>query len=242
MSDHQETVCLIVPCFNEEARLDMDRFAAGPASCVFLFVNDGSTDGTAHAIRGRLSERVFLLDLPQNVGKAEAVRVGMLHATESPVFAGAVWIGYWDADLATPLTEVEYLLRFVHLLDEAVHSVWGSRVYRLGSRIQRSHPRHLAGRLVATVLGLFLGLPSYDSQCGAKLFRREVVRAAFTEPFTSRWLFDAELLMRLAEYRIVECPLREWRDIPGHPLRLVSMAYTILPDLIRIRKKYGSLK
>jgi glycosyltransferase involved in cell wall biosynthesis len=241
MSDHQETVCLIVPCYNEEARLDMDRFAAGPASCVFLFVNDGSTDGTAHAIRERLGERVFLLDLPRNVGKAEAVRSGMLHASRTSPLNGAAWIGFWDADLATPLSEVTSFLRFGQFMGDRVDSIWGSRVYRLGSSIRRSYLRHLAGRLVATAAGVLLGLPSYDSQCGAKLFRREIVEIAFSEPFISRWLFDMELLMRLKDYRIVEYPLRQWRDISGSRSRMVTMALRVFPELVRIWLKYGRL-
>jgi len=219
----------------------MDRFAAGPGSCVFLFVNDGSTDGTAHAIRERLGERIFLLDLPRNVGKAEAVRSGMLHASRTSPLNEAAWIGFWDADLATPLSEVTSFLRFGQLVEDRVDSIWGSRVYRLGSSIRRSYLRHLAGRLVATAAGFLLGLPSYDSQCGAKLFRREIVEIAFSEPFISRWLFDMELLMRLKDYRIVEYPLRQWRDISGSRSRMVTMALRVLPELVRIRLKYGRL-
>jgi glycosyltransferase involved in cell wall biosynthesis len=243
MPDHPEKVCLIVPCYNEEARLDMDRFAAGPACCLFLFVNDGSTDRTAHLIRKRLDERVFLLDLPRNAGKAEAVRAGMLHASRTPPLNEAAWIGYWDADLATPLSEVDAFLRFCRLLEEEqVDSVWGSRVYRLGSSIRRSYLRHLAGRLVATAAGFLLGLPSYDSQCGAKIFRREIVERAFSEHFISRWLFDVELIMRLKDFHVVEYPLQQWSDIPGSRLRIVTMGLRVIPDLVRIRMKYGRLK
>jgi glycosyltransferase involved in cell wall biosynthesis len=242
MSSGDEKVCLVVPCYNERARLDLERFRAAPSACRFLFVNDGSTDGTAEAIRTRLDERVYLLDLPRNVGKAEAVRAGMLHAVATSPLKEAPWIGYWDADLATPLLEVHGFLRFSDLLDARVDSVWGSRVDRLGSAIRRSYLRHLAGRLVATAAGLLLGLPSYDSQCGAKLFRREIVRAAFSEPFVSRWLFDMELLMRLSDFRLVEYPLREWSDVPGHRLRIVRMALKVVPELLRIRRKYGRLK
>jgi len=241
MPNHQEKVCLIVPCYNEEARLDMDRFVAGPARCLFLFVNDGSTDGTAHAIREQLGERVYLLDLPRNVGKAEAVRAGMLHASRTSPLNEADWIGFWDADLATPLSEVTAFLRFGQIVEDRVDSIWGSRMDRLGSAIRRSYLRHLAGRLVATAAGFLLGLPSYDSQCGAKLFRREIVEIAFSEPFICRWLFDMELLMRLKDYRIVEYPLRQWRDISGSRSRMVTMALHVLPELVRIRLKYGRL-
>jgi glycosyltransferase involved in cell wall biosynthesis len=242
MSDHQETVCLVVPCYNEEGRLDLGKFQAGPARCRFLFVNDGSSDRTAEVIRKALGEQTFLLDLSRNVGKAEAVRAGMLHALRTPPLSEAAWIGFWDADLATPLSEVEGFLRFFYFLEESVDSIWGSRVYRLGSSIRRSYLRHLAGRLVATAAAFLLGLPSYDSQCGAKLFRREIVESAFSEPFTSRWLFDMELVMRLKNRRIVEYPLRQWTDVPGRRSRIVTMAARVVPDLIRIRMRYGRLR
>lgn len=242
MPDHQEAVCLVVPCYNEATRLDLGKFQAGPARYRFLFVNDGSSDRTAEVIRKGLDERVFLLDLSRNVGKAEAVRAGMLHALRTPPLSEAAWIGYWDADLATPLSEVEGFLRFCRSLEEPVDSIWGSRVYRLGSSIRRSYLRHLAGRLVATAAALLLGLPSYDSQCGAKLFRREIVESAFSEPFASRWLFDMELVMRLKNRRVVEYPLRQWTDVPGHRSRIVTMAVRVVPDLIRIRMMYGRLR
>ena len=242
MPDNQEKICLIIPCYNEEARLDMDRFAAGPASCSFLFVNDGSTDRTAQVIRARPDQRIFLLDLPRNSGKAEAVRAGMLHAYRTPPLSESAWVGYWDADLATPLSEAESFLRYCRLLEERVDSVWGSRVYRLGSSIQRSFLRHLAGRLFTTAAGFLLGLRSYDSQCGAKIFRRETVVTAFSEEFISRWLFDVELLMRLKHLHIVEYPLRYWRDIPGSKLRIVAMAPGVISDLLRIRRRYGRLQ
>jgi hypothetical protein len=89
--------------------------------------------------------------------------------------------------------------------------------------------------------GLLLNIGSYDSQCGAKIFRREVVTSAFGAPFVSRWLFDIELLFRLRTAAIVECPLQQWRDVPGSRLRLVTMALRVVPDLLRIRARYGRL-
>jgi len=239
MSDPEETVCLVIPCHDEARRLELDRFTAGPDFCRYLFVNDGSRDGTAALIRSRLGPRLSLLDLPRNVGKAEAVRAGMLHALRTPPLEAASWFGYWDADLATPLAEVEAFLRFAEFTGERVEAVWGSRVFRLGSRIRRSYTRHLIGRLVATAARLLLGLESYDSQCGAKLFRREVVGAAFAEPFVSRWLFDMELLFRLADRRIVEYPLRQWTAVPGSLGSLASMAGRVAVDFARIRARYG---
>jgi glycosyltransferase involved in cell wall biosynthesis len=242
MPDDQEAVSLVIPCYNEAARLDMRRFTGSPSAYAFLFVNDGSTDGTADLVRRQADDRIVLLDLPRNVGKGEAVRTGMLHAARTPPLSRAAWIGYWDADLATPLSEVDGFLQYSRLYGTQVDSVWGSRVYRLGGTIRRRYSRHLAGRLFATVAGVSLNLPCYDSQCGAKLFRRQIVDAVFSEPFISRWLFDVELLMRLSRFTVVEYPLRHWREIPGSALRLSAAALSVLPDLARIRRRYGRLR
>ncbi|MBK8203646.1 MAG: hypothetical protein IPK68_15420 [Bdellovibrionales bacterium] len=84
-------------------------------------------------------------------------------------------------------------------------------------------------RVFATLASLVLGLPVYDTQCGAKMFRREIAQSVFSEPLISRWLFDIELLFRIMttqEYKekgsamIHELPLNQWHDIAGSKLRL----------------------
>lgn len=231
-------VCLIVPCFNEAARLDVGRFAAPPAGVTCLLVDDGSRDATLDLLRQHVSPAMHVLALPQNVGKAEAVRQGMLHARASGLADDVEWVGYWDADLATPLSEVGHFLEYAALEDGPVDGILGSRIYRLGSRIVRSYRRHLLGRAFTTVAAILLGLEFYDSQCGAKLFRTALVEAAFGEPFESRWIFDLEILLRLRAYRLIECPLREWADVAGSRLNPVKVAVPTLVDLLRIRRRY----
>src|SRR5687768_8123769 len=102
-------VCLVVPCYNEERRLDVpafERFLEASPEVSFCFVNDGSRDRTQsvlNALQTAHESSVLAVDMPQNVGKAEAVRQGMLRAHGWKPFA---FIGYWDADLATPLEAV----------------------------------------------------------------------------------------------------------------------------------------
>jgi glycosyltransferase involved in cell wall biosynthesis len=226
-------VIVVVPHYNEAARLRIDDFrdyAARNPRTGFLIVDDGSTDGTGDLIRDALSSGdlgLRLHSLPENQGKAEAVRVGMRRALE----ADPLMVGYWDADLATPLGELDGMLRVLddrHDLD----AVLGSRVRLLGHDVRRSPWRHYLGRVFATVASLILELPVYDTQCGAKLFRTgPVLRSALAEPFQSRWIFDVELLARLHAARgasiverLVEYPLREWRDVAGSKLGPMHMA------------------
>lgn len=226
----QGRTVVVVPCFNERARLDVERFrdfVEREPDTEVLFVDDGSTDGTGALLRDvtAASEGLFLLSLPENRGKAEAVRQGILHGLD----AGADFIGYWDADLSTPLDEVPRLTAHLQA-NPALLAVIGSRVMLLGRRIERNPWRHYVGRVFATGASLALGLPVYDTQCGAKLFRAtDAVRSAFSTPFSDRWVFDVELIGRITDAAggapgdvVHEWPLTEWRDVEGSKVGLAD--------------------
>jgi dolichyl-phosphate beta-glucosyltransferase len=215
-------VRIIVPCYNEQARLDVaafDRFLTRTEGIGIIFVDDGSQDGTSsvlHELERRFPSRVVVIDLLVNQGKGEAVRTGMLRAMD----LGAEYAGYFDADLATPM---EAALEFVEMLDRypELQFVIGTRVALLGRSITRKASRHYVGRVFATAASLVLALPVYDTQCGAKLLRvSERARSLFKSPFGSRWIFDVELFARyLSTYGgpegLYELPLRRWTDV-GH--------------------------
>ncbi len=243
---------VVVPCFNEARRLDAGafrRFLAAHSELRLLFVNDGSTDATQSVLEelAAITEgRAEVLALPVNAGKAEAVRQGIERACQ----ARPEFVGYWDADLATPLTEIEAFRDELRRRPELV-AVIGSRVRRLGAEVERRAARHYLGRIFATVASLVLDLAVYDTQCGAKLFRTsEEVASAFASPFVSRWIFDVEVLARLVAYRrqhggtplaraVLEHPLRVWRDVAGSKLSARHMVGAFV-DLMRIRRRYAS--
>lgn len=234
-------IVLVVPCYNEEKRLDLEAFEEGAQGEIqILFTDDGSKDRTVERIEKFIvgKPNLHVHRCPKNGGKAAAVREGMLHISQHPVLSTAEWVGFWDADLATPLWEVPNMLQYAELYHTPVDSIWGSRVYRLGSRIVRSAKRHYLGRGFATVIGVLLKVESYDSQCGAKLFRREHLEKAFGEPFLSNWIFDVEILLRLKRHNIIEYPLRAWEDVPGSKVKIYKEILRVFRDILRIRKKY----
>ena len=208
---------VIIPCHNEAKRLNLAafrRFEAEHPEAALLFVDDGSTDATAACLAD-----FPLLHLEENVGKAEAIRRGIIATLALDASTEA--FAFLDADLATGLDE---LTRLVGILAEKprLAMVIGSRWPHLGAHIRRGAVRALAGRLMAWMIRLALGRPVYDTQCGAKIFRREVAWALFGRPFHSRWLFDVELLLRL-HGRVEEVPLRAWREVGGSKLGLGAM-------------------
>jgi len=222
---------IIIPCFNEAQRFDQREFSVfllRHSVVDFIFVNDGSDDSTGDILerfRNKYPQRAIVVQLGENSGKAEAVRRGFQRA-----FQGRYeLIGYWDADLATPLEEID---RFSEIMENpGIQLIIGARVRLLGREIVRDPLRHLFGRVFATMASLILGIQVYDTQCGAKLFRNtETLRLAFSKPFWTRWIFDVEVMARLMTlYRCrgeqclaastVEYPLQKWTDVRGSKLK-----------------------
>ncbi|HET6418342.1 MAG TPA: hypothetical protein VFG22_18740, partial [Polyangiales bacterium] len=118
-------------------------------------------------------------------------------------------------------------------------------VQRAGAAIERNATRHYTGMAFATLASRALDISLYDTQCGAKLFARDLVPGLFSEPFLTRWLFDLELLMRLRRLlgreefdRIVyEHPLSVWVEKGDSRIRLRD-ALAVPYDLARIRRAY----
>lgn len=237
-------VLVVSPCFNESQRLPQDEFlnfVETHKEIEILFVNDGSTDNTSTILTSLCtkSESLHLLDLQHNRGKAEAIREGFLYAISQWQFEN---IAFWDADLQIPLSE---LITFIQMADEGFDVVMAMRIQRLGATMKRSMSRHILSRCFATCASITLNLPVYDTQCGAKLFKRNIVEGLFSEPFISKWLFDIELLARYKKQygreatckNIFEQPLRHLVDADGTNIKLMDWMKSPF-ELFKIRNKY----
>jgi glycosyltransferase involved in cell wall biosynthesis len=246
------SVIIVIPCYNEEKRLDRAGFLGftHPSHAIkFLFVNDGSTDNTLQvleSLRLAITDKFSVLSLLRNQGKAEAVRQGIMAALKSK----PDYVGFWDADLATPLDTIPEFIEFAESRPE-LSMVFAARVKLLGRTIQRRSSRHYLGRVFATAASTVLGMGVYDTQCGAKLFRATpLLNDLFEQRFQSRWIFDVEILARFItitrdrhmappDRLIYEFPLSQWKDIAGTKVRFCDFIRAAW-ELYLIHRKYFS--
>jgi len=121
------------------------------------------------------------------------------------------------------------------------------RVRLLGREISRRPARHYFGRVGATLISTTLGLAVYDTQCGAKVFRRsDALRDIFARPFLSRWIFDVEIIARYIERwgretaaaAMCEQPVMRWHDVTGSKVKSHDFLRA-LRDLWKIKRAYG---
>jgi glycosyltransferase involved in cell wall biosynthesis len=208
---------LIIPAYDEARRIaqtlaDAHAYLADrPFPTELILVDDGSDDETAAIAQAFTASHpnTRVLSILHG-GKAAAVRAGMLAASGAQ-------IAFCDADLATPLT---YLADLQRALDRGCDLAIGSREGIGAQRIGEPSYRHVMGRVFNGLVRLLVLPGIQDTQCGFKLFRREVARAIldrarlYAEPGARIsgprvTAFDVELLViaRRLGYQICAIPV-----------------------------------
>ena len=225
---------VVVPAYNESARLPetVRRSVAylddRPWRSRIVVVDNGSVDETAADARAAAvrTERVDVVVIGcSRAGKGAAVRRGLLTST-SPL------VGFFDADLATPL---DTLVPTVEALEAGADAVIASRHVSGASFVIPQPLRRRAGGTMFRLLTRSLVPGVADTQCGFKFFRREVVQTAIARVRTSGFAFDVELLAQVqrAGGTIVELPVA-WTDAAGstfHPVRDGLASFRAVFDL-----------
>jgi len=226
-------VGVVIPCYNEEKRLKSKEFIdfiEGNSGYHFCFVNDGSSDKTIEVLeqlRAGREHYISIYDCEKNGGKAEAVRQGLLHMAQ---YDDLDYLGFLDADLSTDLTDFDDLVKTISTTDFQI--VNGSRISRMGANITKESARKLISMTINLIICNILGMSFRDTQCGAKIMRKELIPIAFDKPFLTKWLFDVEIFMRMKHHFgkekardiICEQPLKRWIHADGSKLSMKDSA------------------
>jgi CheY-like chemotaxis protein/glycosyltransferase involved in cell wall biosynthesis len=246
----QRCVGVVIPCYDEEERLLSKEFTdyidknTGYHLC---FVNDGSKDNTLNVLKELQKGRenfITVYDCEKNGGKAEAVRLGMLHMAKKEDLD---YIGFLDADLSTDLADFDDLVKTIE--HSKFKIVSGSRIARMGANITKESAREIVSLTINFIIRKILSMNFKDTQCGAKIFRKEVIGIAFNKKFVTQWIFDVEIFKRMtlcfglksAKSMLCEQPLKRWIHTDGSKLSIKD-SVKIIGQLCQIAWVYRSKK
>ncbi len=237
---------VVIPCYNEESRLktaEFSNFVKNNHGYLLCFVNDGSKDNTLNVLKDFEEQNkgsVVVYDCEKNGGKAEAVRLGILHLLKDKSLD---YIGFLDADLSTNFDDFEDLAKTISGSNYKL--VAGSRISRMGANIIKQSSRGIISKTINFIIRKILGMEFQDTQCGAKIMTRDVAENLFNQPFYTRWIFDVEIFLRMKNYfgadkvqsLISEQPLKRWVHEDGSKLSMKD-SLKIIGQLYTIYSKY----
>lgn len=234
-------ISIVIPAYNEEARISvsLEKIAAYMYRRGTLYelivVNDGSTDSTLSVVQELIPKipSLKIVTYDKNQGKGNATKAGVLEAKGQIVF-------FTDADLSTPIEEIERFLVEIKQADVVI----GSRAAHGASiKIHEPFHREILGKLFCLFVRLFCVPGFADTQCGAKMFKGEVSRILFQQLKIARFAFDVELLYlaKRSGFRVKELPIT-WYFSNNSRVRTFRDGFKMLWDVMKIKAMHNSIK
>jgi len=233
---------IVIPAHNEEHRLPpmlgayakyFDEKYGNEAE--LIVVPNFCNDRTAEVARGigLRYPQVRVIDEPKRVGKGGAVLLGARTAEGD-------LIGFVDADGATPPESFDDLVQKISLDGCIIASRWMK-----GSDVSPKQPlsRLAASRCFNLMVRVLFGLKLKDTQCGAKLFRREVIQPVLRNLGVTNWAFDVDMLFQTKRLgaSIREVPT-VWHDVTGSKVEIGRSSVTMVVAMVRLRMFYSPLR
>ena len=231
----EPSLSIVIPAYNEEAviKKTLEKVAeyleGRYLSYEIIVVCDGCKDNTARLAEeaAKANHKIQVLDRKTNMGKGFSVRQGCLEAKGNYVI-------FTDADLSTPIDEIEKLLKW---LEEGYDIAIGSRALKESDiQVRQAWYRQTMGKIFNLLVQTLAIKGIKDTQCGFKGFKKEVARKIFQRQAINGFGFDVEVLYiaRMLGYSIKEVPVR-WLNRAASKVNPLTHPLQMLTDLIRIR-------
>ena len=236
-------ISIIIPAYNEEKRIQktLERIFSymkeKKHDFEIIVVDDGSKDKTVELVelfrkknsKGKKKadkNRIKILKNIKNKGKGHSVKRGMLSGEKK-------WLLFSDADLSTPIEEIE---KFEKYIDQYSIIIASRNLKESQIKIKQPKLRSTLGKIFPFVVNLFTIRGIKDTQCGFKLFRKDVAEKIFPLQTSKRFAFDVEVLFIAKKhgYKIKEIPVI-WINALGSKVDPINDSISMFFDLIRFR-------
>lgn len=229
------SLSVIIPAYNEESIIKqtvertLKYLERNKFDYEIIVVDDKSGDKTKEVINSlsSVSKNIKLIEHKINKGKFSAIKSGISCAIKPLVM-------FQDADGSTPIEEIERLLKSI---DEGSDIAIASRKLKeQGTVVETSFKRKFIGYIFGKIVNIIVLPGIKDTQCGFKLFKREVAKQVFSLAHDSRWAFDVELLYiaRLKNYKISEVAVN-WHNEEGSKVDLFIDPIKMFIDIFKFR-------
>ena len=240
-----ETLSVILPLYNEEKRLNnlfikINKFKfLNKNKLEFIFVDDGSNDNSYFLIKNFINENkkridVKLVSYKENKGKGFALKKGIAKAKHD-------WIITVDIDLSVKLEQIK-IWQKKKLISKEFKVYFGSRLLA-ESKVKAKRDRKFIGFIFNIILRKILNsnlLNIKDTQCGFKLYEKNIAKKIFRRLTENGYIHDVEILILLQKSKVLVKELAvEWKHKHGSKINLIIDSFIMLKNLLNLKKKYN---
>ena len=240
-----ETLSVILPLYNEEKRLNnlfikINKFKfLNKNKLEFIFVDDGSNDNSYLLIKNFIKENKKRIDLKlvsykNNKGKGFALKKGIAKAKHD-------WIITVDIDLSVKLEQIK-IWQKKKLISQEFKVYFGSRLLA-ESKVKAKRNRKFIGFIFNIILRKILNsnlLNIKDTQCGFKLYEKNIAKKIFRRLTENGYIHDVEILILLQKSKVLVKELAvEWKHKHGSKINLIIDSFIMLKNLLNLKKKYN---
>ncbi len=242
MPETSSSILLLIPAYNEESRIApvLENYAVyfrehHPYRFNLIVVLNGCTDNTLSVVEAASKKfpEIHYTNIPEPIGKGGALIEGLKLAPEADL------VGYVDADGATPPAAFDELITQCATADCVIGSRWmaGSVL-----RQEQTFRRQFASRVFHAIVQSLFWMNIRDTQCGAKVLRKEAVEMIHNQLTVADMAFDINLLYALKRsgFTVREVPT-EWTDQVGSKVQIGRTSLVMLLSVIRLRLYYSPL-
>ena len=237
-------ISIIFPIYNEEKRLsksliDIEDFIKLEKSLKtqIIFVNDGSKDRSLKLLfsfKNKIKKKnikITIIDIKKNVGKGRAISQGIAQVLYS-------WVLTSDIDMSVKLKQFMDWKKQKFIKKN--YSVYiGSRAHNK-SIVKKTFLRHMLGLIMGYIVNFLFNLNHLDTQCGFKLYKKEIAKKAFNKLIRPRYEHDVEVMIRLKlkKIEVIELPVK-WVHKPNSKLNIIYDPIKMFIGILILKLNYS---